>query len=259
MGNLITIGGGEKHDPVDLFLDFEKAQPQTDEERVIYDAIAQVLGAQIFSFFTDLSLPFLLSPSSLPFLSISLSPNLSFFFLRPTPSLLYSSLPLFASVFFFYLPHSPFPPFLLLLSFLFSFSPLFSSLSSPLPFSLPLPLFLSPPPPIPPLFSLFDHLPLSDRAPQILEKLTNYTGCEEHIRKAITNPGPETEDEVNYFLFFSFLFFFFVNVPKLRDSLFCDTFVCFFFFTRKGKLFLSRFLFLLSIFFLGFSPPLSLP
>jgi len=25
--------------------------------------------------------------------------------------------------------------------------------------------------------------------------LTNYTGCEEHIRKAITNPGPETEDE----------------------------------------------------------------
>ena len=49
MGNIITIGGGEKHDPVDLFLDFEKAQPQTDEERAIYDAIAQVLGE--FSFF----------------------------------------------------------------------------------------------------------------------------------------------------------------------------------------------------------------
>jgi len=77
MGNIITIGGGEKHDPVDLFLDFEKAQPQTDDERAIYDAIAQVL----------------------------------------------------------------------------------------------------------------------DRAPEILDKLTNYTGCEEHIRKAITNPGPETEDE----------------------------------------------------------------
>jgi len=33
-----------------------------------------------------------------------------------------------------------------------------------------------------------------DKGPSILEKLTNYPGCEEHIRKAITTPGPENED-----------------------------------------------------------------
>lgn len=33
-----------------------------------------------------------------------------------------------------------------------------------------------------------------DKGPQILEQLTNYPGCEEHIRKAITSPGPENED-----------------------------------------------------------------
>jgi hypothetical protein len=77
MGNLITLTGGDKRDPVEIFLDFENAQPQSDEERVTYEQAAQVL----------------------------------------------------------------------------------------------------------------------DKAPQILDKLTNYTGCEEHIRKAITNPGPETEDE----------------------------------------------------------------
>lgn len=77
MGNIITIGATEKHDPVDFFLDFEKAQPETEEERAIYDAIAQVL----------------------------------------------------------------------------------------------------------------------DRSSQILNKLTNYTGCEEHIRKAITSPSTETEDQ----------------------------------------------------------------
>jgi len=32
------------------------------------------------------------------------------------------------------------------------------------------------------------------KAPSILEKLHNYAGCEESIRKAITTPGPETED-----------------------------------------------------------------
>eukprot|EP01121_Diplochlamys_sp_Union-15-3_P018407 TRINITY_DN6685_c0_g1_i1.p1 TRINITY_DN6685_c0_g1~~TRINITY_DN6685_c0_g1_i1.p1 ORF type:complete len:312 (+),score=40.90 TRINITY_DN6685_c0_g1_i1:25-960(+) len=32
-----------------------------------------------------------------------------------------------------------------------------------------------------------------DKAPDILEQLFGYTGCEEHIRKAITTPGPETE------------------------------------------------------------------
>jgi hypothetical protein len=78
MGNIITIGAGDsKRDPVELFLDFENAQPQTDEEREIYDVIAKVL----------------------------------------------------------------------------------------------------------------------DQAPAILQKLANYTGCEEFIRKAITNPSPETEDE----------------------------------------------------------------
>jgi len=30
--------------------------------------------------------------------------------------------------------------------------------------------------------------------PDVLDKLTNYPGCEEYIRKAITNPGPENED-----------------------------------------------------------------
>jgi hypothetical protein len=79
MGNLVFIGAGDaKRDPVELFLDFENAKPQTDEERGIYDTIAKVL----------------------------------------------------------------------------------------------------------------------DRSPNILQKLTNYTGCEEYIRKAISNPGPETEDEV---------------------------------------------------------------
>jgi len=33
-----------------------------------------------------------------------------------------------------------------------------------------------------------------DKGPAILEKLTNYPGCEEHIRKAITSPGPDNED-----------------------------------------------------------------
>jgi hypothetical protein len=33
-----------------------------------------------------------------------------------------------------------------------------------------------------------------NKSPQILDKLLKYTGCEEFIRKAITNPGPETED-----------------------------------------------------------------
>jgi len=32
------------------------------------------------------------------------------------------------------------------------------------------------------------------KGPGILEKLHNYSGCEEAIRKAITTPGPETED-----------------------------------------------------------------
>jgi len=32
------------------------------------------------------------------------------------------------------------------------------------------------------------------KGPNILEKLQNYSGCEESIRKAITTPGPETED-----------------------------------------------------------------
>jgi len=32
------------------------------------------------------------------------------------------------------------------------------------------------------------------KAPSILEKLHNYAGCEDSIRKAITTPGPETED-----------------------------------------------------------------
>jgi len=32
------------------------------------------------------------------------------------------------------------------------------------------------------------------KGPQILEKLQNYRGCEDSIRKAITTPGPETEE-----------------------------------------------------------------
>jgi len=32
------------------------------------------------------------------------------------------------------------------------------------------------------------------KGPKILEKLQNYSGCEEAIRKAITTPGPENED-----------------------------------------------------------------
>ncbi|EFA77107.1 FAM49 family protein [Heterostelium album PN500] len=30
--------------------------------------------------------------------------------------------------------------------------------------------------------------------PEILQKLTTYTGCNEYIRRAITNPGPDTEE-----------------------------------------------------------------
>jgi len=33
-----------------------------------------------------------------------------------------------------------------------------------------------------------------DRSNEILEKLFRYSGCEEYIRKAITTPGPETEE-----------------------------------------------------------------
>jgi len=33
-----------------------------------------------------------------------------------------------------------------------------------------------------------------DKAPVILDKLFKYDGCEEYIRKAITTPGPETEE-----------------------------------------------------------------
>jgi len=33
-----------------------------------------------------------------------------------------------------------------------------------------------------------------NKSPQILDRLLKYTGCEEFIRKAITNPGPESED-----------------------------------------------------------------
>jgi len=33
-----------------------------------------------------------------------------------------------------------------------------------------------------------------NKSPQIIDRLLKYTGCEEFIRKAITNPGPETED-----------------------------------------------------------------
>jgi len=32
------------------------------------------------------------------------------------------------------------------------------------------------------------------KGPGILEKLSSYSGCEDHIRKAITTPGPENED-----------------------------------------------------------------
>jgi len=32
-----------------------------------------------------------------------------------------------------------------------------------------------------------------DKGPGILDKLFKYEGCEEYIRKAITNPGPDTE------------------------------------------------------------------
>jgi len=33
-----------------------------------------------------------------------------------------------------------------------------------------------------------------NKSPHILDRLLKYTGCEEFIRKAITNPGPESED-----------------------------------------------------------------
>jgi hypothetical protein len=35
---------------------------------------------------------------------------------------------------------------------------------------------------------------LDEKGPQVLARLFGYTGCEEYIRKAITTPGPETED-----------------------------------------------------------------
>jgi len=38
------------------------------------------------------------------------------------------------------------------------------------------------------------HTVLS-KAPGLLDKLAKYTGCEEHIRKAITTPSPDTEEE----------------------------------------------------------------
>lgn len=34
-----------------------------------------------------------------------------------------------------------------------------------------------------------------NKGPEILDRLTSYQGCEEYIRKAITNPSPETEEE----------------------------------------------------------------
>lgn len=34
-----------------------------------------------------------------------------------------------------------------------------------------------------------------NKGPDILEKLSTYAGCEEHIRKAITNPSPQAEEE----------------------------------------------------------------
>jgi len=44
-------------------------------------------------------------------------------------------------------------------------------------------------------FELNDKLSLVlDKAPNILEKLFRYSGCEEYIRKAITTPGFETEE-----------------------------------------------------------------
>jgi len=33
-----------------------------------------------------------------------------------------------------------------------------------------------------------------ERSQPILDKLLKYSGCEEYIRKAITTPGPETEE-----------------------------------------------------------------
>ena len=33
-----------------------------------------------------------------------------------------------------------------------------------------------------------------NKGPQILKELSTYSGCEEFIRKAITTPGPETEE-----------------------------------------------------------------
>ncbi|GAM27733.1 hypothetical protein SAMD00019534_109090 [Acytostelium subglobosum LB1] len=33
-----------------------------------------------------------------------------------------------------------------------------------------------------------------NKGPEILQKLTTYTGCNEYIRRAITNPGPDTEE-----------------------------------------------------------------
>lgn len=34
-----------------------------------------------------------------------------------------------------------------------------------------------------------------NKGPDILERLSTYAGCEQHIRNAITNPGPETEEK----------------------------------------------------------------
>jgi len=43
--------------------------------------------------------------------------------------------------------------------------------------------------------SLFNQVDsVLQKSPVILEKLSNYSGCEEYIRKAITTPGPETEE-----------------------------------------------------------------
>ena len=51
MGNIVTLSSGDKQDPIDIFLDFENAQPKSDEEKVIYDQAALVLGMDVESFF----------------------------------------------------------------------------------------------------------------------------------------------------------------------------------------------------------------
>jgi hypothetical protein len=43
--------------------------------------------------------------------------------------------------------------------------------------------------------ALYDQVAeVLNKAPNILDRLRKYAGCEEYIRKAITTPGPETED-----------------------------------------------------------------